>query len=180
MIIEIPDFIKQPERLRDFALSQVFTDLNAPDGECYKRVCIQDIPEIREALLEVLPEAEILGMGFRLNFNEELPNQLVHSDLGWGTHALVVYLSDGPGGTAFWKHKDTGTVLIDTGDTELLETLQKDWDNEDAWELRYLCQGSPGKGVVYTGKLYHSRYPFKAYGNSAESGRLVAVAFFNL
>lgn len=180
MIIEVPEFVKAPESLRAFALSQAFTDFDAPDGECYKRVAIQDIPEVREALLEMFPQAEILGMGFRLNFNDELPNQAVHSDLGWGTHALVLYLSEGPGGTAFWRHIATDTVGINSGEGELLHRIQTDWDNEDAWELRYLCKGAFGKAVIYPGHYYHSRYPFKAYGNAPETGRLVAVAFFNL
>src|SRR5690606_20663050 len=93
---------------REDALRSEFADFDAPDGETYRRVCIKEVPGLREAIERAVGPVDMLGMGYRLNYAGELPNTAIHSDLGWGTHAAVVYLCDGPGGTAFWRHKGTG------------------------------------------------------------------------
>lgn len=35
-----------------------------------------------------------------------------------------------------------------------------------------------GRLVIYESALFHSRWPFEAFGTDPESGRLIAVAFF--
>ncbi len=178
MIIEIDNFA-DAKVFRELAFSADFYDFDAPDGETYKRVQIVELPEITKKLEQILGSIQMLGSGFRLNYNGELPNQAIHSDLGWGSHALVLYLSDGPGGTAFWQHKKTGAKSIKVGQVDLLELIEGDWDSPDKWEQVYLCEGKPGKAVIYPSELFHSRWPFEAYGDSPENGRLIAVAFFN-
>lgn len=125
----------------------------------------------------------MLGMGYRLNFAGELPNAAVHSDLGWGTHALVLYLSDPPMGanqcgTAFWRHNATGAHRIDPGDFDLLDEIQVDWNDESAWTQRARVPMQFNRALIYESALFHSRYPFEAFGDNAETGRLIAVAFF--
>ena len=39
--------------------------------------------------------------------------------------------------------------------------------------------GRMGRAVIYESELFHSRYPFAAFGSGPEDGRLVAVAFFS-
>lgn len=173
-------FISNHEAVRQHALASEFGNLNAHDGETYERVCITEVPGLREAIEERMGPVEILAMGYRLNYENELPNSLVHSDLGWGTHALVLYLTDGPGGTAFWTHKATDTLRIDQGQAGLLERIQRDWNNADAWEPRGLVPMQLGRALIYESMLYHSRWPFAAFGSTPEDGRLIAVAFFNL
>jgi len=100
--------------------------------------------------------------------------------MGWGTHAAVLYLSDGEGGTAFWRHKATGASRIDPGDLELFEQVKGDWDDASRWEQSALCEMKLGRMVIYESALFHSRWPFAASGHDNETGRLVAVCFFNL
>lgn len=126
----------------------------------------------------LLGSVDMLGMAFRLNYNEEEPNAAIHSDVGWGTHALVLYLSEGPSGTAFWKHIPTQTDRIEEGDTWLFEQINQDWNNESKWEVSRFVQMKFNRAIIYESALYHSRYPFKAFGDSPETGRLVIVAFF--
>ncbi len=164
------------------ALSSSFVDWARPDGEVYKRICIKEVPGLRLALgqLYFQRQIEILGMGYRLNFAGEAPNAAIHSDIGWGTHALVLYLSEGNSGTAFWKHLKTGAKHIEPGDVDLLREVEGDWNDESKWQ-RYL--GIPmrmNRAVIYDSTLFHSRYPFEAFGDSPENGRLIAVCFFNM
>jgi len=174
----IEDFHPFPVELRELALRSEFIDWMGPDGQVYKRVCIGEIPGIRKMLEDLFGTIEMLGMGFRLNFNEEEPNAAIHSDMGWGTHALVLYLSEGPGGTAFWTHKKTGAHRIDAGDFYLFEQVNRDWNDADAWTQNQLVSMKFNRALIYESALFHSRWPFKAFGNSPETGRLIVTAFF--
>lgn len=174
----LEDFHPFPHDLRKLALEQKFEDWLGPDGEIYKRIAIGEIPGIRNILEDLFGPVDVLGMAYRLNYNEEEPNAAIHSDVGWGTHALVLYLSDGPSGTAFWKHKKTGADYILPGDTSLFEKVNHDWNNEDAWDQVKFVDMKFNRALIYESVLFHSRYPFKAFGNSPETGRLVVVTFF--
>lgn len=179
MNIQVIDkFLPDADKIREQALQSQYIDWQGPDGEVYKRICITDVPRLQEKIEEIMGPVDMLGMGYRLNFNLEEPNHAIHSDLGWGTHALVLYLSEGPSGTAFWKHKATDTVSITQGEVELFEQIKDDWNNEDAWEITKYVNMKFNRALIYESKLYHSRYPFQAFGRGFENGRLIAVAFF--
>ena len=167
-----------PPGVRVHALEARYIDWPGPDGEVYKRVALCEVPGLQAAIERQLGPVEMLGMGYRLNYGGELPNAAIHSDLGWGTHAAVVYLSEGPGGTAFWRHKATGAEAIDWDDAELLAQVQPDWDDASKWDQIGLAEMRVGRGVIYESARFHSRWPFAASGDSPETGRLIAVAFF--
>lgn len=172
------NFLSDASAVRDAALRADFIDWPAPDGEVYKRVALVEVPGLREAIERAIGPVDMLGMGYRLNYGGEVPNHAIHSDMGWGTHAAVVYLSEGPGGTAFWRHRATGAERIDPGDTELFEHVRHDWDRAEHWGMTALVEMKLGRGLIYESALFHSRWPFAAFGDSPETGRLIAVAFF--
>lgn len=176
----LDNFLPNPCRVRRQALRSEFIDWDGPDGETYKRICITDVPGLVEALEKAVGPVEMLGMGYRLNYAGEPPNAAIHSDLGWGTHALVLYLCDGPGGTAFWQHKDTGACRIDEGDAELFTQVRGDWNDASKWDQRGVAEMRFNRAVVYESALFHSRWPLEAFGTDPQTGRLIAVAFFNL
>lgn len=176
----INNFLPNPCRVRREALASEYIDWVGHDGETYKRVCIAEVPGLREGLEKELGPIDMLGMGYRLNYGGELPNAAIHSDLGWGTHACVLYLSDGEGGTAFWRHAETGQDCIDVGDHALLDVVSKDWDDAEKWEMTGLAAIKFNRCVIYESKYFHSRWPFEAFGTDKKTGRLIAVCFFNL
>jgi Family of unknown function (DUF6445) len=177
-IYVIEEFHPFPEELRRYALTQEFVDWDAPDGETYKRVFIGDVPGIVPMLHDLFGPCQILGTGFRLNYNEEVPNHAIHTDLGWGTHALVLYLSEGGSGTAFWEHIPTKLDRIVEKDRWMSQLDIFDWDNQSTWNQTRLVKEKFNRAVIYKSDLFHSRYQFKAYGNDPRTGRLIAVAFF--
>lgn len=172
------NFLPDAAAVRADALCAPFVDWPGHDGEVYKRVALVEVPGLREAIEREMGPVQMLGMGYRLNFAGELPNAAVHSDLGWGTHALVLYLCDGEGGTAFWRHRATGAERIRQGDVDLWHAVRDDWNTEKAWEQVGLCELRMGRAVIYESERFHSRYPFAAFGDGPDDGRLVAVAFF--
>lgn len=172
------DFLPDPQTVRQQALEADYIDWPGHDGEVYRRICITEVPGLRDGIEAVFGPVDMLGMGYRLNFGGETPNAAIHSDLGWGTHALVLYLCDGGGGTAFWRHRETGAERIEAGDGPLWEAVRDDWNRVEAWEQTDLCELKFNRAVMYEGAQFHSRWPFAAFGEGASDGRLIAVAFF--
>jgi hypothetical protein len=171
-------FFVDPDAVRENALAADFTDWQGHDGQVYKRVCLKPVPGLQESIERVYGPVEMFGQGYRLNFAGEQPNQSIRSDLGWGTHAAVIYLCEGPGGTAFWRHSKTGASRIEVGDRELFEAIGSDWEIESAWSMTGLTKLAYNRAVLYDNALFHSRYPFEAFGTDKHDGRLIAVAFF--
>lgn len=178
MIRVFDDFLPNAATVRQTALASEFIDWAGYDGQVYKRVCLTDVPELQRMIEAEMGPVRMLGMGYRLNYGGEVPNQAIHSDLGWGTHALVLYLCDGEGGTAFWRHLKTGADRIDQGDTLLFQSIGQDWDDPEAWELKSCVEMRFNRALIYESALFHSRFPFAAFGDGPEDGRLIAVAFF--
>lgn len=176
--IVIDDFTPIASALRADALASEFIDWEGPDGEVYRRICIKDLPGIQERIERHMGPVEMLGMAYRLNHSGEPPNAAIHSDMGWGTHALVLYLCDGPGGTAFWRHKATGLETLMPGQVAEWEAVRDDWNRAEAWEQTELVELKFNRGVIYDGSRFHSRWPFEAFGTDESSGRLIVVAFF--
>lgn len=174
----IDNFLPDAQAVRAAALCAPYIDWPDADGTVYKRVCLTDVPGLRERLEGAIGPVEMLGTAYRLNFGGELPNAAIHSDVGWGTHALVLYLSEGEGGTAFWRHRKTGAHRIGPGDHAILEQVSGDWDDASKWEQVALCPIKFNRAVIYESALFHSRWPFPAFGDTPETGRLIAVAFF--
>lgn len=175
MIVVQDDMMLDPLEVRAHALAQTFYDWEGPDGQTYKRVWIGEVPGLREAIEEQMGPCHFLGMGYRLNYAGEMPNQSIHSDLGWGTHAAVVYLSAGDSGTAFWRHLPTGSTEYHPDE---YVAILSDVDNIEAWEMRMMVSQRPNRGLIYESALFHSRFPFEGFGSTPEDGRLIAVAFF--
>lgn len=171
------NFLPNPCRVRRDALRAEFVDWPAPDGEIYKRVCQKEVPGLRHSLEEIFGDVSIHRQGYRLNYAGEPPNAAIHSDLGWGSHALVLYLCQGEGGTAFWRHKATGASRMEPSE-DLFNQVRTDWDDPEKWEQHGLCEIRFNRAVIYEAAEFHSRWPFEAFGNSPETGRLIAVAFF--
>lgn len=182
---QIDNFLDDPQLVRDLAINAEYEDWLGPDGQVYKRISRVINPEVMKHILlpiiDVVGPIDLLGMGFRLNYGNEIPNTTIHTDLGWGSHALVIYLNDTQedlGGTAFWTHRATGTERIDPGDVDLFEIVKNDWDNEEAWDMKEYVPMKFNRATIYESAFYHSRYPFDAFGSTPEDGRLIAVAFF--
>lgn len=177
------DFLPNPHSVRGRGIRARYINYKAPDGEIYKRVTDEVMPEVVDALNNAMGRPiSLLGMGYRLNYKGEMPNHAVHADLGWGTYASVVYLSNPPdteySGTAFWRHH-TGHERVKLGEEEVLKDVVADWDNVNAWEQTAFIPSKYNRGIIYRSELFHSRWPFAAYGSSPDDGRLIVVSFFN-
>jgi hypothetical protein len=187
------DFLRDPEAIRALVPEMPFQDVVGPDKQVYKRVAIADPSLFNAEIADFVgaPVAQRYSV-FRLNFNGEDPNSAIHTDAEYDSHALVLYLSrpgDCTGGTAFWRHKKTGFTAWPTKQEILRkgknpqgvwEGLTRDWDNVDAWEQTHLAEMKYNRAICYPTSMFHSRYPFKAFGNCPENGRLIFCSFMSL
>lgn len=178
MIQVIDNFLSNPQEIRRLGIEADYMDWEGFDGSVYRRVALTTVPGLQKQIEEVVGPVNMLGMGYRLNYSGELPNALIHTDLGWGTHALVLFLSEGGSGTAFWRHVDTHTYGVSAGDIALYDLVKSDWNRRDAWDLLSSIPMQFNRALIYPSTLFHSRYPFEAFGNTPDTGRLIAVAFF--
>lgn len=185
------NFLANPEAIRELLPDMPFQDVAGPDGATYKRVAIADRnlynPEISAWLGRKISQRYSV---FRLNFNGENPNNAIHSDAGYDTNALVLYLSkpeDCVGGTAFWRNKKTGFTSWPTKQEILRKgknpqriwiELTEQWDDLSAWEQTHLAEMKFNRAISYPTKAFHSRFPFAAFGDCPDNGRLVFCSFF--
>lgn len=180
----VDNFLDSPHTLLTAAQKAKYGPYHGKDGVTYERVAEHYHAEVVDKLNEFMGRPiKLLGMGFRLNYAGENPNHAIHSDLGWGTYALVLYLSEPPShlisGTAFWNHVATGKERILDGDVKLLNQIQGDWDDASKWDQRGFVSSKFNRAAIYRSELFHSRWPFEAYGSSISDGRLICVAFFS-
>jgi hypothetical protein len=178
MILVIDDALENIEEIRQRGIDAAYVDYEPGDGQVYKRVCVCVIPEVLKLIEKHFGDVTLTGMGFRLNYAGELPNQLVHYDKYWGTHAMVLYLHTDPdwrSGTAFWQHQ-SGSLRH--GDEWSQFVGERTGDRYEEWMEHAFVRMIKNRAVFYTSDQYHSRFPFHAFGNSPETGRLIVAAFF--
>jgi len=182
-LVVVDDFLDNPDIVRQLGVSGNYQDHFGQDGETYKRVMPIHIPAIEHKLAFIMGrDIELLGMAFRLNYEGELPNNEIHADLGWGKYAAVLYLSEPPegkeSGTAFWRHH-TGAERIRPGEISTYEAVKNDWNDVSKWEEVRHVSAKYNSCIIYKSELFHSRWPFEAFGTTPEDGRLIIVVFFS-
>lgn len=185
---------RDPRAVRERALRHDFYALEGFYGDRYDRVFEEPLPEL-EAGLEAVHGTPVtmLGSGWRLNYGGELPNTAIHSDAqvalkgrkpfanAWAAVAWLPPTFHEPSGTAFWRHRDTGITQIPDGinadDAAWIDAQchkPEDWDIDAYVAMRF------NRMICYEGNKFHSRFPFAAFGDRPEAGRLIAVAFYKI
>ena len=124
-LIALDDFAADPETLRAAAREAGFSPglhhypgIRAPLPEAYLR---GQLPIIAEALSRAFArpmQVEVIDASFSIVTTAPreltIPQRLPHVDAhGTERIALIHYLSDGDGGTAFYRHRSTGFETVD-------------------------------------------------------------------
>lgn len=188
----VDDFLSDPKEAAEKLRRADYADRVGPDGETYKRVALMPASLFQEEIekevgFSIRPDYSLA----RLNFSGELPNNAIHADGGYSEWAAIVYLSNpghAPSGTAFWRHVKYD---IDSMPTEqeirrrgrspkrVLQQLTADWNRPEAWTQTHFAEMKFNRAIFFRCKSFHSRYPFEAFGDCPENGRLIFVSFFN-
>jgi hypothetical protein len=188
----LDDFLPDPEAFRQEALKSPFYDIRGPDGVNYKNICVRPSDEFEALFSERLKAKVKVGYSLlRRNFEGEMPNNAVHSDNSYDEYAAVLYLNqpeDCQGGTAFWKWKELDTAEWPPEDfirrrgkkpSRIYERLLADHNRAEAWELLHVGEMKFNRVVCFPTKVFHSRWPFAAFGTTPETARTIVATFFS-
>lgn len=187
------DFLPNLADIRREVLAAGFTTETHKDGLEYKGIGKKQYPEIFEAMSVALGYGIVPHIScFRINYKGENPHSWVHSDECCAKYAAVLYMNPPEqcmGGTAFWKHIPTGLDYMPTVEERTKsgvdpvvfgKAINDDTHDQSKWDPVSMAGMKWNRMIVYPTAMFHSRYPFDAFGDSPENGRLVFVCFFDL
>lgn len=188
MILNIKDDFLTKEELKKTREEILKSDFAGVDyeGHFYKGITVPEAPlfNAKEKLermwnRKVTPKIEF----FRLSKPQEESPSYVHADTICAKMASVLYLTDSDvGGTAFWKHKETGLQRLSPNPSEkLIEKLLKDANDVEKWDMQAELKFKMNRFVTYPTNYFHSRWPFlsEGFGEDKESARLIYVCFYD-
>jgi hypothetical protein len=197
----IDNFFPDAAQVRAFALKHDFSVANEMDGHKYPGTAMFKHPQFQPYLAGLMSAAighqvEINVSAFVLAKDGEFTEQWIHADSNCARFAAVIYLFDDhhEHGTAFWRHKEADEIemaqpfydalKVDVSDEAQVEALvaklKADGEDESKWQMAGFSEARMNRMIYFNSKLFHSRYPRHAFGDSPETGRLITVVFFDI
>lgn len=159
------------------------TVVNPFDGVEYPDINT-DIPAdvmtyVRGRLSKIIDKApQINAAFFRLSCEATAPPpHQAHNDSAMGSHSLMLYMQDGPGGTSLVTHIRTGLSRTPWTAAEL-QAWKDDTNNPAAWKVRHLVEMKANRGFIFEAKEMHRAEPIGGFGTGPEDGRIVLTVFF--
>lgn len=179
------DFAPDAAEVRESVINGAFSTQVGPDGGQYTGISTFPVPRWFDRISECLSKKIVPRIScFRLNLDGELPHSWVHSDEICAEFASVLYLNTPEqcsGGTAFWKHHYLKLEAMPKGQTpEFYKCMEKDWKNLKMWEQINFVPMKWNRFVTYPTSVFHSRFPFEAFGKGPQDGRLIWICFYDL
>jgi hypothetical protein len=186
------DFAPDVAAVRSAVIAGGFSTQTGPDGAQYTGISQYPVPQWFDRIADVVgcPIVPRLSC-FRLNLAGELPHSWVHSDDICAEYASVLYLNPPEqcaGGTAFWQHSElrmdrllTRDELISRGvdPDQFYAWMTREWKVKSAWQQIDFVPMRFGRFVTYETSYFHSRWPWEAFGDDAETGRLIWICFYD-
>lgn len=186
------DFAPDFAEVRKAVVEGKFSTERGPDGALYTGISEYPVPQWVERLSQLLKCKITPKLScFRLNLEGELPHSWVHSDDICAQYASVLYMNEPEqckGGTAFWKHKGLGVdrlmpkaALTSMGlDADCFyKVVEREWKEKESWEQVDFMPMKSNRFITYPTSLFHSRYPFEAFGKGPQDGRLIWICFYD-
>ena len=173
-LLIIDDFYNNPEEVREFALEQDFSVKGNYPGSRTESFLNEDTIEgIQEIVMpfagNIVDWGEPYSGCFQMCTAQD--RTWIHADVN-NTWAGVLYLTpDAPlsGGTALYRHKQTGDVT-DKGESYESYDYTK-WDVTDQVGNIY------NRLILYRGDLFHASVDY--FGSNNQDGRLIQTFFFS-
>ena len=190
---QFEDFTSDAAEVRAAVIAGGFSTQQGPDGAMYTGISQHAVPHWFTKISKLIGKEITPRLScFRLNLAGELPHSWVHSDDICATHASVLYLNlpnQCTGGTAFWRHKSRGidrlpskAELTARGEDadKFYRSMEQEWKSLEHWELVDLVPMRFNRFATYPTSLFHSRFPFEAFGQGPEDGRLIWICFYDI
>lgn len=183
IIINIDDFLSSFDEIKAFEKDAQFEDVPNPyDGVVYPLIC-QDIPssimdEIKAKLSEHLGREPNISASFLRRSPEgvHVPH-IAHTDKSMGDYSLMLYLSDGEGGTAFLRHSESG-MMYQPESEEFVDLAAKDQNDTSKWRVCSMTQRKANRACIFDAGLFHCAMPIGGDG-LGDNARTVLTVFFS-
>jgi len=180
----IDNFLATYDVLRQAAVNADYDGVTNPrDGVVYPEIT-DEIPavvkdEIQLRLNECMGrKVDINVMFMRLTSkNTKSAPHSAHNDSVMGDYTLLLYLNNGPGGTSFVIHKETGMKGNPRTHKELA-AWKRDTNIPDAWEIYEMVEMKQNRANIILASRMHRAEPVGGFGSDASDGRIVLTAFF--
>lgn len=183
MIIVVDNFLADPDKVREFALSQEFTIKGNYPGQRTKPFATLEHKEAFERILG----AEITfwptgvnGYNGAFQYTYGRHNSWIHRD--HTDFSAIIYLTPDPppdGGTLTYRHK---TLKIERDSEakskEEIDEMNEDSNNEDKWDRMDVIANKYNRLIIFSGRRSHRSN--KYFGSSRQNGRLFQTFFFNV
>jgi len=174
-LLVIDNFYENPDSVRNYALSQDFSVKGNYPGARTKPYLPDDVKSCIEYWMAfagpITHWFEDQGYTGAFQLATAQDRTWIHAD-HHNMWAGVCYLTPGAphtGGTAFYRHKETGEFKRSNKDHEGYDYTK--WDQFDRVGNKY------NRLIIYRGDLYHASLDY--FGDSKETGRLFQTFFFN-
>ncbi len=180
----INDFLTTFDTLKQAAVQADYQGVvNPGDGVEYPDITT-DIPaecltEIQTKLNEAMGwEVDIKTIFMRLTskLTAGAPHQ-AHNDAVMGNYTLLLYLNDGPGGTSFVKHIETGMEAQPETQAQF-DAWERDTNTPEAWVITEMVEMKENRANIINAERMHRAEPVGGFGESPQNGRIVLTAFF--
>lgn len=192
-LVQFDNFTDDALDVRNAVIAGGFTTEQGPDGAMYTGISQYQVPHWYSRIGELIGKTIVPRLScFRLNLEGEVPHSWVHSDDICAKFASVLYLNlpeQCVGGTAFWKHNEldidrlpSREELQEKGvdDAAFYSQMDRDWKELRFWEQTALVPMKFNRFITYPTCLFHSRFPFSAFGNGSHDGRLIWICFYDV
>lgn len=191
-VLQFDDFAPDAKEIRDAIIAGEFSMYGHADGAQY-RIGSYPVDHWMDHISKLVGGRVVNRLsGFRLDLAGELPKSWVHSDGMCAEYASVLYLNlpeQCAGGTAFWRHTALNVDRLQPKE-ELTKQgihadwyyrmMEREWKDLTFWEQIGMAEMKFNRFVTYPTSLFHSRFPFEAFGSGPQDGRLVWVCFYDI
>lgn len=181
----VDNFLKTFDILLDHARAEAdYTGIENPvDGIVYPdvtadipQVCLDEIQQCLDKVMGRRVNIKTIFMRLTSKNTHGAPHQ-AHNDSVMGDFTLLLYLNDGPGGTSFVKHRETGMdAQPETMDE--YDAWVRDTNVPDAWEITEMVYMKENRANIIEAERMHRAEPIGGFGDGPANGRIVLTAFF--
>jgi hypothetical protein len=194
-LIIIDDFLENATQLREIGLSLSFPDLPGyfPGRNSVERISIDGLTDIVDGITgETLqPVVEDFSHGkFRIALSGDAGAGDIHFDFSatWSGVLFLTRPEDCQGGTAFFRHRASGTeqapptlaelqaMGYSSYDQLVQKIVREDGIDRAKWDMQFNVPMRFNRLVLFNSWLWHTAGP--SFGDRLENGRLVYLMFF--
>lgn len=192
-ILRVDDFAPDAGEVREAVITGTFSTERGPDGFEYTGISEYQVPQWFALIAKAVGKPIIPRLScFRLNLTGEIPHSWVHSDDICAKYASVLYLNlpeQCQGGTAFWKHAALNLDRLPPKDglaaqginvDAFYQFMTRECKDLTFWKQSGLVEMKFNRFITYPTCLFHSRFPFEAFGQGPEDGRLIWICFYDV